>query len=584
MTNKTPARIPFLVAVAVFGAASGGCDQKSGIHVQRASVSPGWSFWGGNLHNTKSADSETKISPTTVGTLTPKWSFNTLGNVSAIPTVKDGRVYIMDAGIPFVGPSKVRVLDAESGQQIWERAVIDYSKSLVNSYARTSPIVVDKLVIFGDNRNQPASLLGIAGAGASMYGVDKDNGELVWKTKLDTHPLSMVTQSPVAYKGRIYVGVSSLEEGAARLGYACCTFRGSMLALDAATGRILWKTYMLPDNFGQTGHYSGAAIWGSSPAIDEQRNVVYIGTGNDYTLPDELEACVEKYRGDPKAQQDNCFIPLDAKDNYAFSVLALDLDTGAIKWVQKLQNFGAWTLACDPSFAPWLPRNFANCRDVDGDDFDFGQAPMLITAHTATGPRDLVVAGQKSGVFWAFDPEQEGTVAWAATVGPGGTLGGMEFGSATDGERIYASITNFEHTPVPLSVGAHAGETTNGGYWSALDAATGKILWQTPDPASRLPLKGLLIHPAWGIGLGDGFFSFAMGPISTANGVVFVGSMDRQGHYYALDAHTGDILWSFASGGSVMSAPAIVDGTIFWGSGYDKGFSNNKFRAFKLAE
>jgi polyvinyl alcohol dehydrogenase (cytochrome) len=543
-----------------------------------------WLFWGGNLHNTHNADAETAISPQTVGSLTPKWTFQTLGNVSAIPTVKDGRVYLMDWGSLLPGPpgGQLRVLDANSGAEIWSHWILDYSKNLIHNVSRTSPAVTDKLVIFGDNRNQAATLLTIKGDGASLYGVDKQSGNLVWKTLLDSHPMAVVTQSPVVYNGRVYVGVSSLEEAAARLplGYQCCTFRGSMVAVDAATGQILWKTYLEPDNFGQLGHFSGAAVWGSSPSIDENRNQVYVATGNNYTLPTELQACLDQHHGDPKAQQ-VCFDTLDSKSNYAFSVLALDLDTGAIRWANKLQNYGAWTLACDNMFAPWVPNNPKNCSDLGSEDWDFGQAPMLYTAKTANGPRDLVATGQKSGVFWAFDADN-GAVVWSTTVGPGGVTGGMEFGSATDGERIYTQLTNWDHTSFTLTAGSHAGETVNGGIRAALDAATGKLVWQSPDPTSALPQKGWIFHPYWGAFLGAGFFGVAMGPVSVANGVVFGGSMDQEGNMYALDARTGDVLWSFKSGGSVMSAPAIVDGVVYWGSGYDRGFNSNKFYAFSL--
>jgi polyvinyl alcohol dehydrogenase (cytochrome) len=196
-------------------------------------------------------------------------------------------------------------------------------------------------------------------------------------------------------------------------------------------------------------------------------------------------------------------------------------------------------------------------------------------------PRDLVVVGQKSGVLWAFDPDT-GATEWATAVGPGGVLGGMEFGSASDGARIYVGITNVEHTEYTLVAGTRAGERVHGGMFAAIDAATGAILWQTPDPASDLPLHGLLAHPVWGGGLGPGFFAWIKGPLTVANGVVFGGSMDPLGHMYALDAITGTILWSFASGGSVMSAPSIADGVLYWGSGYSSGFPNNKLFAFEL--
>jgi polyvinyl alcohol dehydrogenase (cytochrome) len=352
-----------------------------------------------------------------------------------------------------------------------------------------------------------------------------------------------------------------------------------MVALDLHSGQILWKTYLLPDNDGRSTGYAGAAVWGSSPAVDEKRRVVYIATGNAYRLPGPLADCLAAHVGDPKAQQQLCYGPLDAPDDYAFSVLALDLDTGAIRWAQKLRNYGAWTLACDPQLAPWLPANSKNCQSVDGLDFDFGQAPML---YTTPAGRDLVAVGQKSGTFWAFDPDNHGAVVWATPVGPGGNLGGMEFGAATDGTRIYTSLTNFQHTKFTLTAGPQAGTTVNGGIWAALDASTGELLWQLPDPSSFRPMSGLLLNPYWGVFLGPGYFGVDMGPVSLANGLVFAGSMDPEGHVYAIDGATGAIRWSYATGGSVMSAPAIVDGMLFWGSGYDRGFNNTKFFAFSL--
>jgi polyvinyl alcohol dehydrogenase (cytochrome) len=567
-----------VLAVVSLGLTGYSCQQ------QGAQTGTGqWLFWGGNLHNTHNAEAEKKITGASVWSLQPKWSFDTLGNVHGVPMVKDGRVYFMDAGLPLLpGPpgGKLRVVEAATGHEIWSRSIFDYSKSLIHNVARTTPVLAGDLLIFGDGRNQPSSLLDIGTGGATLYAVNKDTGELAWKTTLDPHPLAVVTQSPVVYNGRIYIGVSSQEEGAARLGYPCCTFRGSMLAVDAATGRIVWRSFMVPDNFGQTGHYAGAAVWGSSPSIDEERHVVYVATGNNYSLPDALEKCLGDHLGDPATQQTLCFDPLDAKDNFAFSVLALDLDTGATRWARKLQNYGSWTLACDTKFAPWLPANKGNCRDLDGADFDFGQAPMLYTVRAGSAGRDLIATGQKSGVFWAFDPDHDGATVWATTVGPGGDLGGMEFGSATDGERIYTQLTNFGHTPFQLTAGAHAGETTDGGIWAALDAATGQLLWQLPDPSSTRPKTGLLIHPYWGTGLGPGFFAADMGPLSVANGLVFAGSMDPEGHVYAIDGKSGEIRWSYATGASIMSAPAIVDGVLYWGSGYDKGTNGHKLFAF----
>jgi polyvinyl alcohol dehydrogenase (cytochrome) len=222
---------------------------------------------------------------------------------------------------------------------------------------------------------------------------------------------------------------------------------------------------------------------------------------------------------------------------------------------------------------------------MESMDFDFGQAPMLVRTQIQGKNRDLVAVGQKSGVFWAFDPDRNGATVWSQTVGPGGTLGGMEFGSATDGEKIYVAITNFDHVGFKLTAGPQAGKIVNGGIWAALDAATGKILWQTPDPWSEKPLQGELAHISFGSNLGDGFFATAKGPLTVGNGVLFGGSMNRLGHMYGFDTRDGRIIWSFESGGSVMSAPALVDNVLYWGSGYSKtGFRNNKFFSFALPD
>jgi polyvinyl alcohol dehydrogenase (cytochrome) len=542
---------------------------------------PVWPSWGGDLHNTHHASGETEISPSTVAGLQVRWKVQTSGNVSAIPTLSGNRVYVTDWGLPLIGGSQLYAIDRDTGEVLQQKGVTGYTLNLINNISRSSPAVTEELLVFGDSRNQPSSILNIPGShGAVLYAVERRTGNLRWKTTLDTHPLAIVTMSPTVYQGVAYVGVSSYEEAAARLGYPCCSFRGSMLAVELATGRILWRTFTVPEPGTPGQGFSGGAVWGSSPTIDEARGLVYVATGNDYTFPDNLEACLAAHPADPPGQQ-SCYDVYDRPDNYADSVLALDLHSGGIRWAQKLRNFGAWTFACDPDLVPWLPANRDNCEDLEGADFDFGQAPMLVT--TADGaPRDLLVVGQKSGVLWAFDPANNGAEVWATTVGPGGVLGGMEFGSATDGQRAYVQITNFDHTEFELIAGPHAGERVNGGIWAAVDLATGEILWQTPDPSSALPLSGSLSHTTWGDDLGPGFFGTAMGPLTIANGVLFAGSMDQEGHMYALDAATGAILWSFASGGSVMSAPSIADGQLFWGSGYHSGFNNNALYSFGL--
>lgn len=309
-------------------------------------------------------------------------------------------------------------------------------------------------------------------------------------------------------------------------------FRGSVVALNAVDGSPLWKTYLAPDNGGSAGGYSGNAVW-SSPAIDPGRGLLYTDTGNNYTVPDDVTKCVDETFDDSLS----CMDPT----NFVDSVVALDLTTGEVRWGKALQGVD----------------DFANF-----EDWDFGAGPNLFTATIEGVSRDLVGAGQKSGVYWALDADT-GEVVWRTSVGPGGDNGGIEWGTATDGERIYVAIANSEHTPHILTSGA----ITESGFWSSLDPATGRILWQTADPRGGTD----------------------PGPVSVANGVVYAGSADPEGYMYALDGETGYFRWDFASGGSVLSAPAIVDAVLYWGSGYrrqvqnDRTTGNNKLYAFALS-
>jgi polyvinyl alcohol dehydrogenase (cytochrome) len=238
------------------------------------------------------------------------------------------------------------------------------------------------------------------------------------------------------------------------------------------------------------------------------------------------------------------------------AIMALDLNTGAVKWANKLQGYDAWTVAC-------LLGTHPNCPDPAGPDYDFGQGVMRFRARIDGKNRDLIGAGQKSGVFWALNPD-DGSVVWATIGGPGGTLGGMEWGSAADEERIYYAIGNNGGTSYTLIDGT----TTDAGLWGALDPATGEILWQTADPNGAIDT----------------------GPVSVANGVVYAGSMGgldgaagSAPTFFALDAATGEILWDFVSGGSVNAGAAIVNGAVYWGSGYARvggGAGNDQFYAF----
>ncbi len=283
---------------------------------------------------------------------------------------------------------------------------------------------------------------------------------------------------------------------------------------------------------------------------------MYIGTGNNYTVPADVEACQQQAAASGDTSKD-----CTAADDYFDTALALDLRTGHVRWAHKLYNstagavnwfyktepYDAWTTGCKVTPVP------INCPPLPGPDYDLGGSGPNLFPH-------MVGFGSKSGIYWALDPD-DGHVLWNTMVGPGGTatgtLGGIEWGTATDGQRIYAEDSDSGSVPYTL---IPSGTQITWGSWSALDAATGKILWQTAD-----------LNP------GTDF-----GAVSVANGVVYAGSEYRSGYMYALDAATGKILWSFESGSPVGDSPSIVGRFVYWGSGY-KTVTPNKVYAFTLS-
>jgi polyvinyl alcohol dehydrogenase (cytochrome) len=291
-------------------------------------------------------------------------------------------------------------------------------------------------------------------------------------------------------------------------------------------------------------------VW-DTPAVDVAAGRIYLGTGNNYTAPDDAAACAQANPG-----SSSCASP----DDHFDSALALNLSDGSIAWYHRVEGWDAWTVSC-----AFLPPGVTWCASPTSPDYDFGgSGPNLITVNGPNGSKQkLVGIGQKSGVYWAFDAAT-GATAWHTLVGPGAALGGIEWGTAYDGKRIYVPLSNSYHLPYTLAGGAAAAS----GSWAALDPATGKFDWQVPTP--------------------DGA-ALAIGPASEANGVVYVGDTAAGGdkNMFALDASSGKVLWSYAASGSVWSGPAIANGTLYWGSGYSlvgpPGVSgNNTFYAFSL--
>jgi polyvinyl alcohol dehydrogenase (cytochrome) len=517
-----------------------------------------WLTAGQNLHNTRNAGQEDLISPSSIMPeggkgLEVKWVFETGGDVSATPSTDGQNVYFPD------WDGNLYKVNATTGLVAWQRKIGDYT-GIPGDFARATPAIAGRSIIIGTQaRADDSTTLD----GAHILAINKTTGELRWITKVDDFPGAVITQSAVVHGNRVYVGVSSNEEALANNDeYPCCSFRGSMLCLNANTGQIIWKTYMVPDLPG----FSGNAVWGSTPVIDTKRKSVYIATGNNYTVPQEILDCVAA--GGTSEQVRNCILAVEgSKENYFDAIVALDLKTGAVKWSNSVLPFDAWTVAC--------LFEGENCPDEAGPDYDFGQGPALFTAGRGANRRELLGAGQKSGIYWAFDPDN-GEVVWSTEVGPGGTLGGLQWGSAVDGDRVYVAVSNNRYTSHLMTTGPGRGRTVNGGFWAALDARTGELLWENAGINPPRSAPDSIINP----------IATNQGPVSVANGVVFAGAMDTVGTMYGFDAETGEVLWSFESGGSVISGAAIAQGSVYWGSGYGRlgGSPNNQLYAFTVDE
>ena len=506
-----------------------------------------WTMGGQGPSNTRSQSAETAIGPANVSGLVEKWTLNTAGDVSATPAIKDGVAYVPDWS------GEIYAVDTRTGSLIWQvnsAGITGVPALLPGSYpgaplqpggvVRVTPAVAGNLLIMGDQG-------GRAGQGAKLFALDRKTGAVRWVTQLQGGSLggspgdqfAIVTQSAVVDDNDpsvVYVGTASWEEAMAAfiLGYPCCSFRGAVFAVSVKTGQVLWQTYMTPAG------YSGNGVWGSTGALDAKRKTLYVTTGNNYSVPAAVLECVGDNEGNAAAQL-ACMDP----SNHFDSIVALDTQTGAIKWVTRALPHDTWNVNCiDIDGFPVL----GVCPDPAGPDYDFGQGPSLFSARLNGRTRDLVGAGQKSGKFWTLDRDT-GAVVWATQVGPGGTMGGLQWGSAVDDSRIYVAVNNSGFTSWTLTTST----TTTRGAWSALDKATGAILWQTETPDSLAP----------------GFGS-AIGAVTVANGVAYACSFF--GTRVAMSASTGQVLWSEGPTGVYGefcgAGAAVSRGTVYWGNGY----------------
>ena len=503
----------------------------------RETVRPGldgarWNGWGADLANTRFQPSP-GLKAEDLPRLKVKWAFGFLDDIAAQaqPAVAGGRVFTGSAH------SKVYALDAVSGCIRWAFEA--------DAPVRSGIVVSESgVAYFGDLKT-------------NVYGVDAAGGRQRWKTRIDDHAFARITGSPVLYEGRLYVPVASMEEGpGGDPHYPCCTSRGSVAALDAASGQVLWKSYTVPETPQPTGKNkygtprlgpSGAGVW-SAPTLDLKRRALYVATGDNYSDP-----------------------PTRTSD----AILAIDMESGKLLWSRQMTPGDAWNASC-------LQPERANCPETSGPDFDFGSSPILVDL--SNGKRALI-AGQKSGFVHAVDPDQQGEVLWQVRIGKGGALGGVQWGPAADARSVYVALSDVVFRARELDGVGVAGqlvlEPNGGGGLFALDVRSGKRAWFAP-PASCGDRKQC--SPA------------QSAAVTAMPGAVFSGSMD--GHLRAYSTRNGRVLWDYdtvreyttvnrvkASGGALDAAgPAIAGGMVFVNSGYGKwgGLPGNVLLAFSV--
>jgi len=520
LTPEEGRAIARFVTAKEFGAGSGTLTGK-------CAVSPGplrasdadWNGWGSDPENTR-YQPKPGLTAADVPNLKLKWAFAFEGDTvrAAQPAVVGNRVFVAGSS------GAVYSLDAVTGCTHWKYD----AGSMVRNAISVGQAGGRTIAYFGDVRS-------------TVHAIDVATGQLVWKMKVEDHAASRITGAPAFYGGRLYVPVSSIEEASAMMPtYECCKFRGSIVALDGATGKQIWKSFSVVDppkpfakapNGTQLWGPAGASIW-SAPTIDVAKKVLYAATGNSYT---------------------NVSIPTSD------AILAFDLESGSLLWSSQVLPKDNFTMGCGRG---------ANCPEDRGPDYDFGTSPIL---RTLPGGKRILVCGQKSGVVWGLDPDQRGKVLWQTRVGQGSALGGIEWGDTADLENAYVAVSD-------LLV---RGESRPGGL-HAVKLATGEKVWSTPPPE---------LHCAAG---SKGCTGAQSAAISSIPGVVFSGSVD--GHFRAFSARTGEIIWDFntardyetvngvpGKGGSLDSAgPVISGGMVFTNSGYGmwQGMPGNVLLAF----
>ncbi len=487
-----------------------------------------WNGWGVDVENTR-YQPHPGLTATDVPRLKVKWAYAFYGGATGQPTVVGNRVFVTHS------TGRVAALDAKTGCEIWTFAA--------NGSVRTA-VSVAPLALKNSAKKRYAAFFGSFNAIA--YAVDAETGAEIWHTKTDEHVVARLTGAPTYRDGVVYFPLSSHEEVASsRDNYSCCTFRGAIVALDAATGRIIWKGFGIPTEPKPTKVNSagvqmfgpaGGAIW-SSPTIDTKRGLIYAATGNSYT--------------DVDTQGGND------------SIVAFDLKTGRRVWANQVTPKDSFILGCSKG-----KEGKGNCPEEGGPDFDLGSSPVL---RTLPNGKQIILAGQKSGMMYGLDPDNKGTTVWQTRVGKGSALGGVEWGFSADADKAYVPVSD---------VGA--GQNGTPGLY-ALELATGKLQWTVPTPT---------VACSWA---GGRCVRAQASASSVIPGVVFSGAFD--GHLRAYAAKDGAIVWDVdtapardtvngvrVEGGTIdATGPTIADGMVYIASGYGAwGKSGRLLLAFSV--
>ena len=371
-----------------------------------------------------------------------------------------------------------------------------------------------------------------------IHMIDATTGQEIWHQSVRLTSLSNGTGTPVLHGDRVYVPLSASEINfGADENHECCKTHGAVFALDALTGRIVWAAHTMQDAKPVRDRGDGKMLWGpsgapiwNSPSFDLKRGLLYVGTGEATSEPAEPTT--------------------DA-------ILAIEMATGAIRWHFQATPNDIFLTGC------LNRRNGLNCpKDSVFLDADFGASTIFVSRK---GGRDLVLAGQKSSTLWALDPDK-GSLVWSRNFGPGSIVGGIHWGIATDGTRVFAPVSVLPGADGKLSPGQVPG-------LHAVNIDTGKVEWSFLPQAECSGERATRVKScAGGLGLS--------GAPTVVDSAVVVGSLD--GFLRAFDARTGELLFKYdtirdyetangvpGKGGSIDNASIVAaNGYVFVNSGY----------------